>query len=143
MRIERPLRCWSRVAAGLVGLVLMATTLFAQMLLGRGQYQETRVLAAETMLSLGESHKVSSGLRALGWDKRTGFSSNRGEGMSDQAFGHGGFTGTTLWIDPGLDLFVIFLSNRVHPSGKGNVTPLAGRIGAAAVSSIAPLRKAE
>lgn len=127
--------------AGHAGLFSTAhdLALFAQMLLGRGQYQSTRVIAAETVLSLGESHKVSSGLRALGWDKRTGFSSNRGEGMTDQAFGHGGFTGTTLWIDPGLDLFVIFLSNRVHPSGKGNINPLAGRIGAAAVAAITPM----
>ena len=56
----------------------------------------------------------------LGWDIRTGYSTNRGEGFSPQAFGHGGFTGTTLWIDPELDLFVIFLSNRVHPDGKGS-----------------------
>ena len=35
--------------------------------------------------------------------------------MSPQAFGHGGFTGTAMWIDPGLDLYVIFLSNRLHP----------------------------
>jgi len=77
-----------------------------------------------------------SGLRALGWDKRTGFSSNRGWNMSPQAFGHGGFTGTGIWIDPGHDLFVIFLSNRVHPDGTGNVNPLIGRIGTIAVDSI-------
>ena len=55
--------------------------------------------------------------RGLGWDKRTGYSINRGELMTDAAFGHGGFTGTVLWIDPDLELFVIFLSNRVHPDG--------------------------
>jgi len=72
----------------------------------------------------------------LGWDVRTGYSSNRGEGMSWAAFGHGGFTGTGIWIDPEKDLFVIFLSNRVHPNGKGLVNPLIGRIGGIAVESL-------
>jgi uncharacterized protein YbbC (DUF1343 family) len=48
--------------------------------------------------------------------------------LSDLAFGHGGFTGTVLWIDPGTDLFFIFLSNRVHPDGKGLINPLAGKL---------------
>jgi len=124
--------------AGHAGLFSTADDLaiFAAMLLGGGQYQETRVLAAETVSRMGEPHKVSSGVRGPGWDKRTGFSSNRGEGMTDLAFGHGGFTGTTFWIDPGLDLFVIFLSNRLHPHGKGNVNALAGRLGSVAVASI-------
>ncbi len=75
-------------------------------------------------------------MRGLGWDKRTGYSSNRGELYTDSAFGHGGFTGTAMWIDPELDLFVIFLSNRVHPDGKGSVNSLAGRIGTIAAASI-------
>jgi CubicO group peptidase (beta-lactamase class C family) len=82
--------------------------------------------------------KPYDGLRALGWDVQTGYSSNRGKGMSDTAFGHGGFTGTGLWIDPEKDLFVIFLSNRVHPNGKGNVNPLIGRIGTIAVEALLP-----
>ena len=56
--------------------------------------------------------------------------------MSTSAYGHGGFTGTALWIDPDLDLFVIFLSNRVHPNGKGLVNPLIGRIGTIAGKAI-------
>lgn len=56
--------------------------------------------------------------------------------MSDHAFGHGGFTGTAIWIDPDTGLFVIFLSNRVHPDGKGSVNPLAGRIGTIAADAI-------
>jgi CubicO group peptidase (beta-lactamase class C family) len=79
---------------------------------------------------------VSKGLRGLGWDKRTGYSTNRGNRMSAAAFGHGGFTGTVLWIDPELDLFFIFLSNRVHPDGKGSVNQLAGSIADIIVSAI-------
>ncbi len=66
--------------------------------------------------------------RGAGWDMRSRYSSNRGTRFSEAAFGHGGFTGTALWIDPGTDLYVIFLSNRVHPAGKGAVNPLAGQI---------------
>ena len=55
--------------------------------------------------------------------------------MTESAFGHGGFTGTAIWIDPELDLFVIFLSNRVHPDGKGSVNRLAGLLGTIAAGN--------
>jgi uncharacterized protein YbbC (DUF1343 family) len=77
-------------------------------------------------------HDVPAGVRALGWDMQTHFSVNKGETLSRRAIGHGGYTGTCLWIDPELDLFVLFLSNRVHPDGKGAVNPLIGRIGSLA-----------
>jgi hypothetical protein len=73
--------------------------------------------------------------RSLGWDKQSGYSRNRGELMSDKAFGHGGFTGTAMWIDPELDLCVIFLGNRLHPDGIGEVNDLAGRIGTMACAA--------
>lgn len=73
--------------------------------------------------------------RSLGWDKLSAYSSNRGELMTESAFGHGGFTGTAIWIDPELDLFVIFLSNRVHPDGKGSVNRLAGLLGTIAAGN--------
>jgi len=79
--------------------------------------------------------RVAERRRALGWDAGPG-SSNRSEAYSDRAFGHGGFTGTALWIDPVRDLYVIFLSNRVHPDGKGSVNPLIGRIGSIAVEVV-------
>jgi CubicO group peptidase (beta-lactamase class C family) len=124
--------------AGHAGLFSTAEDLavYAQMMLNGGQYGGKRVLSAQTIAVMTNDYRVSSGLRGLGWDKRTGFSSNRGQGMSDQAFGHGGFTGTVLWIDPQRDLFVIFLSNRLHPDGQGTVNPLAGRIGTIAVEAI-------
>ena len=52
------------------------------------------------------------------------YSSNRGELLPIGSFGHTGFTGTSLWIDPATRSYVVFLSNRVHPDGKGDVTPL-------------------
>jgi len=95
-----------------------------------------RVLEPATVERMTRGYRVSRGFRALGWDSKTGYSSNRGKNFSVGAFGHGGFTGTAMWIDPGLDLFVIFLSNRLHPDGKGAVNPLAGRIGTIAAGAI-------
>jgi CubicO group peptidase (beta-lactamase class C family) len=132
--------------AGHAGLFSTAEDIavYAQMLLGDGEYAGTRILAPETVSLMTQAHQVpGGGLRGLGWDKRTGFSINRGELLSERAFGHGGFTGTVLWIDPELELTVIFLSNRVHPDGKGSVNRLAGRIGtiaAAATGEAAPPR---
>ncbi|MCA9235093.1 MAG: DUF1343 domain-containing protein [Planctomycetales bacterium] len=93
-------------------------------------------LSRAAVLEMIRPRDVSGSFRALGWDSASRYSSNRGELFSSRAFGHGGFTGTALWIDPDLDLFVIFLSNRVHPDGSGSVNDLAGRIGAVAAAAI-------
>jgi len=124
--------------AGHAGLFSTARDLarYAQMLLDRGEYGGVRVLHESTVAAMTTPHPVPNGLRGLGWDIRTGYSSNRGESFSPRAFGHGGFTGTAMWIDPELDLFVIFLSNRLHPDGKGAVNPLAGRIGTIAANAV-------
>lgn len=118
--------------AGHAGLFSTAKDLsrYCRMFLQGGQLQGNRVLAPVTIYKMTRSKELPGQIkRGLGWDKLSPYSSNRGELMTDQAFGHGGFTGTAVWIDPGLNLFVIFLSNRVHPDGKGSVNRLAGRIG--------------
>ncbi|WP_417850782.1 serine hydrolase domain-containing protein [Thalassoglobus sp.] len=124
--------------AGHAGLFSTAQDLarYAQMVLNGGTLAGTRILKAETVKEMTQPIEVSSGIRSLGWDKQTGYSSNKGDLLSDQAIGHGGFTGTALWIDPGQDLFVIFLSNRVHPDGNGSVNSLAGRIATIAAAAI-------
>ena len=123
--------------AGHAGLFSTADdlALYAQMLLQRGAGPAGLVLASQTVDQMVADYPVSSGIRGLGWDKQTGYSSNRGTGFSPRAFGHGGFTGTSLWIDPDRDLFVVFLSSRLHPDGQGVVNPLAGRIGTIAVEA--------
>lgn len=125
--------------AGHAGLFSTAEDMavYAQMLLGDGEYQGVRVLQPATVALMTRSNPVPGGnARGLGWDMRSGYSINRGDRLSVRAFGHGGFTGTVLWIDPELDLFYIFLSNRVHPDGKGLVNPLAGRIGSAIAAAV-------
>lgn len=126
--------------AGHAGLFSTAEDLaiYASMMLGRGERGGKRVFSDDAWKMMTSPNKVPArrnggadyeGLRGLGWDKKTGYSINRGETFSPAAFGHGGFTGTAIWIDPERDLFLIFLSNRVHPDGKGLVNPLIGKIG--------------
>jgi hypothetical protein len=74
--------------------------------------------------------------RGLGWDIDSRYSSNRGELFPIGSFGHTGFTGTSLWLDPRSETFVIFLSNRVHPDGRGDVTPLRARVATIAAASV-------
>jgi CubicO group peptidase (beta-lactamase class C family) len=124
--------------AGHAGLFSTADDLarFAHMLAGRGRSSDVQIMQPDTFAQMIAPRKVSGGLRGLGWDKRSGFSSNRGEGFSDEAIGHGGFTGTSFWVDPEQHLFVIFLSNRLHPDGEGAVNQLAGRIGTIAAQAV-------
>src|SRR5256714_1997264 len=78
----------------------------------------------------------SGATRGLGWDMNTSFSTNRGDLFPLGSFGHTGFTGTSLWIDPASRMFVVFLSNRVHPDGKGDVGPLRGRVASVAAGAV-------
>ncbi len=116
--------------AGHAGLFSTAQdlTTFSQAILREGEHGGKRVLSARAVRAMLAPHDVPGAIRALGWDVKSAYSTNRGESLSPRAVGHGGYTGTSLWIDPGEDLFVLFLSNRVHPDGKGAINPLAGRI---------------
>ncbi len=129
--------------AGNAGLFSTARDLsrFARMMLGRGSLQGRRVLSRRAVELMTSPHFLGETVRALGWDMRSSYSANRAELFSPRAFGHGGFTGTCLWIDPDLDLFVLFLSNRVHPDGSGEVNHLAGAIGNIAVRVVQAERR--
>ncbi len=95
-----------------------------------------RLFREKTYEKMTEPHFLNVGVRGLLWDKRSG-SKNRPWNMSPGAIGHGGWTGTSIWIDPGLDLFVILLGNRRHPFGRTpNIYPEAAKIGVVAVNSI-------
>jgi CubicO group peptidase (beta-lactamase class C family) len=126
--------------AGNAGLFSTAADLarFARMVLGRGTLEGTTVLSERAMTTMLAPHDIPGGIRAIGWDVQTGYSSNRGTSLSRRAIGHGGYTGTSLWIDPDKDLFVIFLSNRVHPDGKGAMNALAAAIATLAGKAFAP-----
>ena len=110
------------------------------MLLGRGSLIEPEgrsiVLSEATVALLTQPASAAGFARALGWDVASPHSRNRGLLMSPRAIGHGGHTGTALWIDPENDLFVLFLSNRVHPNGDGDVLDLTARVNDAAVRGV-------
>ncbi len=118
---------------------------FAAMLLsgGRLSAESPRILAPLTVARM-TAPATPPGVRdrrGLGWDIDSRFSANRGDLFSARSFGHTGFTGSSIWIDPRADAFVIFLANRVHPAGNGDVTALRGRVAtlAAAALSDVPL----
>src|SRR5882724_12009616 len=126
--------------AGHAGLFSTADDLaiFCQMLLNGGAYNGARILSPLTIATMTQPHAVSESgaARGLGWDMASSFSTNRGDLFPLGSFGHTGFTGTSIWIDPASDSFVIFLSNRVHPDGKGDVGPVRARVASIVASSI-------
>ncbi|HEY8175680.1 MAG TPA: serine hydrolase [Gemmatimonadaceae bacterium] len=100
--------------AGHAGLFSTATDLavFAQMMLNGGEINGVRIVSDSTV-TLFTARTTQPGTRALGWDT-CGHDGSCGKYLSAHAYGHTGFTGTSLWIDPDRDLFVILLTNRVH-----------------------------
>jgi uncharacterized protein YbbC (DUF1343 family)/CubicO group peptidase (beta-lactamase class C family) len=112
--------------------------IFARMILAGGSWKGARVLSPLTVAKMMRPATPATmrPLRGLGWDIDTSFSANRGELLPVGSFGHTGFTGTSLWIDPLTHTFVIVLSNRVHPIGKGDATPLRARIASVVASAI-------
>lgn len=121
--------------AGHAGLFSTAQDMakFSMMILNQGisigsEGTKSQVLKAESIDALFRHHDVNGDIRGLGWDIQSRYSSNKGKKLSMDSIGHGGFTGTVLWIDRSRDMFFCFLSNRLHPDGKGNVNPIAGEI---------------
>ena len=113
--------------AGHAGLFSTADDLaiFCQMILNKGEYNGVRILAPYTVERMVSAQNLpTSQMRGIGWDINTSFSSNRGDLFPVGTFGHTGFTGTSIWLDPASETFVVLLTNRVHPDGKGDVTRL-------------------
>ncbi|HUQ86046.1 MAG TPA: serine hydrolase [Vicinamibacterales bacterium] len=127
--------------AGHAGLFSTAHDLkiFARMLLGKGRIGTTRVLSAASVdaMTSRQTPPGMTAVRGLGWDIDTSYSSNRGDLYPvGTSYGHTGFTGTSLWIDPASNSYVIFLSSRLHPDGTGDVGVLRSRIATVAAATI-------
>jgi CubicO group peptidase (beta-lactamase class C family) len=107
--------------AGHAGLFGTAGDLaiFARTMLGGGSYRGVKVFSDSAVALFT---RRAAGTRALGWDTCAGGASC-GQHMSELAFGHTGFTGTSIWMDPERDVFVIVLSNRIHELPGGRVPP--------------------
>lgn len=126
--------------AGHAGVFSTAADLarFARMMLNEGELDGTRVLQPETVRLMTRVHTPPAILarRGLGWDIDSGYSRPRGLLFPLGSYGHTGFTGATLWLDPFSKTFAILLTNRLHPDGQGNVSELyaaVGTLGARAV----------
>ena len=133
--------------AGHAGLFSTADDLaiYCQMILNQGEFQGARILSPIGVARMTEArptggNAIDGVARGIGWDIFTGYSANRGDLFPVGSFGHTGFTGTGLWIDPSSETFVVFLSNRVHPKldpkKPADVSSLRGRVASVVASSI-------
>src|SRR5438105_6162983 len=122
--------------AGHAGVFSTADDLskFAQSLLAGSRILSP--LSVEKMAT-PEQPPTATTLRGFGWDIDSPFSTNRGELLPVGSFGHTGFTGTSLWIDPTTRTYIILLTNAVHPHGKGNAVALRTKLATAVTAALA------
>ena len=125
--------------AGHAGLFTTAPDLarYARMLLNQGELDGVRIFQPETV-KLMTSVQTPPGIakRGLGWDIDSPYAGPRGRLFPVGSYGHTGWTGGSLWIDPYSKTFVIFLSNRNHPTEAGNVLPLRRQLGTLAAEAV-------
>lgn len=129
--VHDPLARLQGGVSGNAGLFSTADDLavFAQMLLDGGSYGGARILGPLTVARMTEIYpKVGDSGRGLGWDIDTDYSNLRGDLFGLESFGHSGYTGTSIWIDPATRTSVILLTNRVHPNDKGDIIALRGKV---------------
>ncbi len=124
----------ARILGGIAGHAGLFSTaddlaIFAQMLLNRGEFGGVRILSPLSVARMSEvyPHAAFSG-RGLGWDLDSDYSTNGGDLFGPVSFGHTGYTGTSLWLDPETQTFVIFLTNRVHPDDTGKIATWRSRV---------------
>ena len=128
--------------AGHAGLFTTARDLarYARFMLNQGELDGVRIFLAKTvrLMTSMQTPPTLTVRRGLGWDIDSGaLSAPRGSLFPIGSYGHTGWTGTSLWIDPISQSFVIFLSNRNHPDGRGEVATLRQKLGTLAAEAIA------
>lgn len=127
--------------AGHAGLFSTAgeVAVYAQNLLdrlaGRPSHFPLLQITLEKM-TIPEQPATGTALRGLGWDIESPFSSNRGELFPVGSFGHTGFTGTSIWMDPTSDTYVVFMSNAVYPNGPTGINAIRGAVANAVARSV-------
>jgi CubicO group peptidase (beta-lactamase class C family) len=127
--------------SGNAGLFSTADDLavFAQMMLNKGEYNGVRILSPLTVERMTSVYPKAPAMgRGLGWDLSSSYSSVAGDIFSPASYGHSGYTGTSIWIDPENQTAVILLTNWVHPDdkSKGPIIALRGRVANAAAAAI-------
>ncbi|HTL55724.1 MAG TPA: exo-beta-N-acetylmuramidase NamZ domain-containing protein [Candidatus Limnocylindrales bacterium] len=126
--------------AGHAGLFSTAADLarYARMLLNGGELDGVRIFKPETVVLMTrvQTPETVRSRRGLGWDIDSGYSGLRGNLFPLGSYGHTGWTGTSIWIDPFSQSFIIFLSNRNHPDESGSVGALRAELGTLAAEAI-------
>jgi uncharacterized protein YbbC (DUF1343 family)/CubicO group peptidase (beta-lactamase class C family) len=129
--------------AGHAGLFSTADDLsiFARMMLNAGGLGSVKILKPKTVdqMTTPQSPPGTNRLRGLGWDLDAPFASNVEEMFPVGSYGHLGYTGTELWIDPVTETYIILLTNRVHPAGGGDVKTLRAEIKKVVSDALGPL----
>ena len=98
--------------------------------------QPATAVAGATIFTADGKTTTGIAARGFGWDINSAFSRPRGEVFPIGSFGHTGFTGTSLWMDPGSDTFVVILANAIHPRGAPPISPLRGAVATAAARAL-------
>lgn len=111
---------------------------YARMLLAGGELDGVRILNGDSvrLLTTAQSPPGIAQLRGMGMDIDSPFARPRGALFPVGSYGHTGFTGCILWIDPGSHTFYVFLSNRVYPDDKSNILPLYNQLGTLAAQAV-------
>jgi len=128
--------------AGHAGLFSTAAdlALFCRMLMNGGEIDGRRVLTERTVVEMTAPRYLEGGkvVRGLGWDIASPYSAPRGHGFSESSFGHTGYSGASLWIDPLQDLFVVLLTARIDFSRTGDFNRLRRDLSTLAATTLAP-----
>jgi len=134
-QVQDPMARQMGGVAGHAGLFSTASDLthFAQMLLNGGIYHDRRILSASSVRAMThpQSPPGQAALRGYGWDIDSPYSGLFSPSLSPASYGHTGYTGTALWIDPASHSFLLILTNRLHPDGSGSARMLEQRLAAA------------
>ncbi|MCX8160840.1 MAG: beta-lactamase family protein [Candidatus Saccharicenans sp.] len=137
--VHDPLARLQGGVSGNAGLFSTADDLaiFAQMMLNRGEFRGVRILSPLAVARMTEifPHLKFAG-RGFGWDLDSDYATVRGDLFGWSSYGHSGYTGTSIWIDPETDTVVIFLTNRVHPDDRGEIISMRSKIANVVAASI-------
>lgn len=131
--------------AGHAGLFSSAADLavFVRMLLGGGVLDNRRIFAERVVTQMTAPYFYSNGnvVRGLGWDIYSPYSAPKGNAFSEMSFGHTGYSGSSVWIDPQRDLFVILLTTRLDYRDKRHFSQLRNNISTLAMSNFSSVNK--
>jgi CubicO group peptidase (beta-lactamase class C family) len=110
------------------------------MILNEGELDEKRIISARALQQMTAPYFSRGGkvIRGLGWDKESPFSAPKGNGFSEVSFGHTGYSGSSIWIDPEADIFVILLTSRLNYKNTGGFRQLRGELSSLSVEIVPP-----